>query len=286
MSLTLAGALLGGSAIAGLSSLISGYFNRKSYNENFDYQKQIQQEIFNREDTAYQRALADSQHVGINPMALAGSGGAQAGSVVPTSPFQDNSINDALTNIYGALAGASQVSSAVNEFKTGNIQRDLLRSEQMRSKMENALFAFENGLIVNDDGSISMSPDAPLRKKTIQEADVNSKNASTEGQKTTNKRNERVLNYQERTGTTDVTPDKVQVLTSGADIASQKHKELINSPSSESDAVARAETERMADISLSDMWNETKQMIDDADKKKKNKKSNLLRRYIKYRFGF
>lgn len=255
------------------------------------YQKQLQQQIFAREDTAFSRAYEDASKYGINPMAIAGSS-AQAGSPVPMSAPTSNVDYSAFSGLRGldtamtALGVASQVSSAVNEFKTGNIQRDLLRSEQMKSKLENALFAFENGLIVNDDGSISVSEDSPLLKKTIQEAEVDSKKASTEGQKTTNKRNERVLKYQERTGTTDVTPDKVQVVTSGADIASQKLKENINPPSSEADAVARAETEKMADISLSDMWNDTKKMIDDANEKKKNKKPNFFRRYIKYRFGF
>lgn len=256
-----------------------------------DYQKQLQQQIFAREDTAFSRAYEDASKYGINPMSIAGNS-AQAGSPVPMSAPTSNVDYSAFSGLRGldsamtALGTASQVSSAVNEFKTGNIQRDLLRSEQMKAKLENALFAFENGLIVNDDGSISVSEDSPLLKKTIQEAEVNSKKASTEGQKTTNKRNERVLNYQERTGTTDATPDKVHVVTSGADIASQKLKENINSPSSEADAVARAETEKMADISLSDMWNDTKKMIDEANEKKKNKKPGFFRRYLKYRFGF
>lgn len=257
-----------------------------------DYQKQLQQQIFAREDTAFSRAYEDASKFGINPMSIAGSS-AQAGSPVPMSAPSSNVDYSAFSGLRGfetglsALGAASQVSSAVNEFKTGNIQRDLLRSEQMKAKMENALFAFENGLIVNDDGSISMSEDSPLRKKILQEVEVDSKKASTEGQKTNNKRNERVLNYQERTGTTDVTPDKVQTVVSGADIAKQNlDKQRTNPPSSEFDSVARAETEKMADITLEDMWEQTQNMIDEANAKKKNKKPGLLRRYIKYRFGF
>lgn len=145
-----------------------------------DYQKQLQQQIFAREDTAFSRAYDDASRFGINPMAIAGSS-AQAGSPVPMSAPSSNIDYSAFSGLRGletglsALGSASQVSSAVNEFKTGNIQRDLLRSEQMKAKMENALFAFENGLIVNEDGSISLSNNSPLRKKVLQEAEVDSK---------------------------------------------------------------------------------------------------------------
>lgn len=259
-----------------------------------DYQKQLQQQIFAREDTAFSRAYEDASKYGINPMAIAGNS-AQAGSPVPMSAPTSNVDYSAFSGLRGldtamtALGTASQVSSAVNEFQTGNIQRDLLHSQQMKAKLENALFAFENGLIVNDDGSISVSENSPLLKKTIQESEVDSKKASTEGQKTSNKRNERVLNYQERSGTNDSTPDKVNLIQSVGDITNYRKKQLdniTNPPSSESDSVARAKTEKMADLSISGMWNETKKMIDEANEKKKNKKPGFFRRYLKYRFGF
>lgn len=56
--------------------------------EKLDYEKQLQQQIFEREDTAYQRSAQDAQSVGINPMAMTGLNG--SGEVVPTTLPQSN----------------------------------------------------------------------------------------------------------------------------------------------------------------------------------------------------
>lgn len=53
-------------------------------NENFAYQKALQQQIFGREDNAVQRRRADLEAAGLNPNLAAGSA-AGAGSVVATS---------------------------------------------------------------------------------------------------------------------------------------------------------------------------------------------------------
>lgn len=62
--------------------------------ENLDYQKALQQEIFAREDTAYQRAVDDARSAGLSPLAI--SGGANAGQVVATSPLNAGSVMPAI----------------------------------------------------------------------------------------------------------------------------------------------------------------------------------------------
>lgn len=56
--------------------------------ENLDYQKALQQDLFNREDTAYQRTAYDMANAGLNPLTMSGTNG--AGSVVSTSALNND----------------------------------------------------------------------------------------------------------------------------------------------------------------------------------------------------
>lgn len=61
--------------------------------DELEYKKALQQQIFQREDTAIQRQVADARSVGISPLAALGQTGAGAGEVVNT---------DAMNNSYEA----------------------------------------------------------------------------------------------------------------------------------------------------------------------------------------
>ena len=83
-----AGASLLGQGINFFSQKKTNDANVSAQNANLDYQKAVQQQTWQREDTAWQRAISDIQKTGMSPLAL--SGGAGAGQVVSTSAVQSS----------------------------------------------------------------------------------------------------------------------------------------------------------------------------------------------------
>lgn len=121
--------------------------NKEIAQMNIDYQKEFNQQVFEREDTAYERMARDASSVGLNPLAIAqpsASGGvasAPQSSQVANAPHYQgyNAIgwSDGVTR--GIGAGAS-LASALNQFQTGLSERDLLREQAQKMKNENNFF--------------------------------------------------------------------------------------------------------------------------------------------------
>lgn len=57
-------------------------WEREQYFEQRDYDRALQQQIFEREDTAIQRAVQDAGKAGLSPLAVAGGNGAGSGAIV------------------------------------------------------------------------------------------------------------------------------------------------------------------------------------------------------------
>lgn len=121
--------------------------NKEIAQMNIDYQKEFNQQVFEREDTAYERMARDASSVGLNPLAVAqpsASGGvasAPQSSQVANAPHYQgyNAIgwSDGVTR--GIGAGAS-LASALNQFQTGLAERDLLREQAQKMANENNFF--------------------------------------------------------------------------------------------------------------------------------------------------
>lgn len=136
--------VIGGLIGAGASLLGQGinFFSQKKANDanvaaqqsNLDYQKAVQQQTWQREDTAWQRAIADIQKTGMSPLAL--SGGAGAGQVVSTSAVQSSAPQiDA-----GAMANsAANVTAAIQADKQMKLQTKQMENQVKQQEIENKM---------------------------------------------------------------------------------------------------------------------------------------------------
>lgn len=84
--------------------------------ENFDYQKALQEEIFNREDTSYQRTVEDMRNAGLNPMAMNGTNG--TGEAIATTPME-NTFQQDNSGLYNMVQNTIDTMDKLQNYETG-----------------------------------------------------------------------------------------------------------------------------------------------------------------------
>lgn len=123
-----------------------------------EYNKALQERIFNREDTAYQRTKKDMLEAGLNPLTMQGING--AGEAIALSPL-NNSYNAQMgspmqahqnikANHMGSISTIApqllSVIQGVNSLKSGQLQRDSIALENDRKSIENYILARRYGI--------------------------------------------------------------------------------------------------------------------------------------------
>lgn len=138
--------LVGIAAAGGITSGISGIANFGLGLMNYNYQKKLQNKMFQREDTAIQRRVADLRAAGLSPVLAAGAG-ASAGPVVSTTaPQVDNlGLSDsaiAVMNLITQRKGIERTNADIarinKELEVMDTQKEKLASEIVGQKIKNA----------------------------------------------------------------------------------------------------------------------------------------------------
>ncbi len=131
-------------------------FNKESYLKNFEYQKELQQQIFNREDNAVQRRVSDLQLAGLSKTLAAGDG-AGAGSVVSTS---HSSLSAPQQSQVDLLSSALNLAEAQASIKKINAEAEnlLKQNEKMDSDMivNDARTAYLKAQAAVEEGNLSL----------------------------------------------------------------------------------------------------------------------------------
>ena len=116
--------------------------------ENLEYQKDLQQQIFNREDTAYQRKVNDLIAAGINPAVAATGSGSNAGSIVNTQALHNDMRYQApqfnIGSLIDTFKSLKQIASIEEQTNVAKQQADYLSSLKKKADAETNKIVFDN----------------------------------------------------------------------------------------------------------------------------------------------
>nr|QJB21691.1 MAG: DNA pilot protein [Microvirus sp.] len=98
------------------TGLVTGLLNYKSQRDLLNWQKDLQGDIFSREDSSIQRRVADLKAAGLSPVLAAGQG-ASAGSVVSTSAPRLDIQTDVASHALGLMRMENDIATSIEQRK-------------------------------------------------------------------------------------------------------------------------------------------------------------------------
>lgn len=207
------------------------------YNNEFEYNKALQQQLFEREDTAISRQAADMARIGLNPLSqqMNGLGAGQAVGLpnpVNGKAPQNTFSADYGINYHSIVAGALEAENAAQQIDTAGVQRDKLRAEENyqnlineSQKIDNLIKANKNGVTVDKDGNLHLNQNF-RSEQDITESNYKNNEASR-------RRNEREDTFQENFGAHDLMSQAGRTATDVAGITYRAAQGMKNAVDSE-----------------------------------------------------
>ena len=274
-------------------------YQRRFAEENRDYERALQQQIFDREDTAIERQAAQLSKLGINPLSQNMNGlgsGAVVSQSMPsasTAPSISSRGGTALHNDFqmqdsGLIGLASPIMSLINgidNINTNGVQRDALLEQRdgqildnQAKAIDNLIKADKNDININDDGSVSLRRSFGKKAQDFNTLDYTNQSATSE-------RNERENQFQKDYGVTDNTPKTWRMVTE----AEKSFNDPNNFEQSMMDKSPLNVTSRVLKKSLSAVGNAlgtTENVVIDVFKNLFNKKKKQIKNNKNYDDSF
>lgn len=107
--------------------------------ENLEYQKALQQQVFEREDTAYQRTVDDMRAAGLSPLSMQSTNG--AGEAIQTEALNNGYQAQKRDSAQYYMQGALSIAESLQQIADREVKRDELRMQQQKATAD---IAFTN----------------------------------------------------------------------------------------------------------------------------------------------